>query len=309
MSSLRPDLATEGISSLAAAGVSLLGLTIALILFNRYASPSPPPDIPTQTFSLHIVWPVFVILIIFVFTASIEFVYGRFPELLTTRELQLSAAPWEQPKQWQYELQNNLGETVGAAECQMTPGETTYELNCHVEVDAFSAELDHRDYQFKAMTSQRTYSWSSEDLFLIEAEIIRESDFDRLEANLAIIEDQLHLEVRRNDVVVDELHLPPNSLLVDEWPWRLSALPFSISLGSEVTMAWPAYWDTEDQHSIPGYEKTAVIIRGGEPLATPAGNFISWRVTTGQNRIAWYDVEPPHTLLRYDDGILIYLLK
>jgi hypothetical protein len=52
-----------------------------------------------------------------------------------------------------------------------------------------------------------------------------------------------------------------------------------------------------------------MIIRGGEPLAVPAGNFISWRVIVGQDNSAWYDVDPPFTLLRYDDGIFSYLLK
>jgi hypothetical protein len=50
-----------------------------------------------------------------------------------------------------------------------------------------------------------------------------------------------------------------------------------------------------------------VVVQGGEPIATPAGNYLAWRVEVGE-QTAWYDVEPPHTLLRYDDGQSIYLL-
>ena len=307
--SMRPDIPLEAYSSLPAAGIGLLGLIAGLILFKRYASPSPPPEVTTPSFTFSNAWPVFMIGLIFVFLASVEFLIGRFPELLVNRPLQLSSPPWEQPEKWQYELRNPLGESVGEAVCQLTPGETVYLLNCRMEVTAFRVELGRSYYQMDDMTSQSTFHWSTENLQLNQADIMREGDFGWMQAVAVSVEDQLQLEVQFNDGVVHQISIPPSSLLIDEYPWRLSALPFSVAYGSETTLVWPARWDEDLQKSVPGFKETTIIIRGGEPLATPAGNFISWRVTVGEGRIAWYDAEPPHTLLRYDDGILTYLLK
>lgn len=44
----------------------------------------------------------------------------------------------------------------------------------------------------------------------------------------------------------------------------------------------------------------------GAPLGSvPAGDFFAWRVSV-EDETAWYDSEPPHTLLQYDSGPLIW---
>jgi hypothetical protein len=52
-----------------------------------------------------------------------------------------------------------------------------------------------------------------------------------------------------------------------------------------------------------------VVVRNAEPVWTPVGSFIAWRVTVGDRQTAWYDAEAPHTLVRYDDGLVTYLLS
>jgi hypothetical protein len=42
---------------------------------------------------------------------------------------------------------------------------------------------------------------------------------------------------------------------------------------------------------------------------TPAGNFVAWRVKIGERQTAWYEADPPHRLLKYDDGMHVWLLK
>ena len=307
--SMRPDIPLEAYTSLTAAGIGLLGLIAGLVLFKRYASPSPPPEIPARSWSIGSAWPVFIIFFIFIFLASIEFVFGRNPELVVNQPLQLSAPPWEQPENWQYELRNPLGEAVGEANCRVSPGEFTYSLDCQVDITAFSVELDRSLFQMDTMTSHSKYYWSAGSLELVQAEILHEGEFGWLQATVDSVEDQLILEVHFSDTGYQQISLPPNTLLLDELPWRLSALPFRVAFGSEATLAWPARWDEELQQNLPGSKESVILVHGGEPLATPAGNFISWRVSIGQERTAWYSVEPPHTLLRYDDGVLTYLLK
>ena len=52
----------------------------------------------------------------------------------------------------------------------------------------------------------------------------------------------------------------------------------------------------------------ALVVTGEEMLATPAGNFLVWRVELG-DEIAWYTQEAPHTLVQYDNGFVTYVLK
>ena len=106
---------------------------------------------------------------------------------------------------------------------------------------------------------------------------------------------------------VQPLPLPNYALLPGEWPWRLMALPFDIGLGQRASFIWPSRWQPETETNGLAVEETAVIVLGAEPVATPAGHFIAWRVKFG-SWTAWYDVNTPHTLLRYDAGFAVYVL-
>jgi uncharacterized protein len=307
--SMRPDIPLEAYSSMPAIGIGLVGLLSGLIMFHRCSSSICSPTRTSSSVSFTSLWPVFIILVIFMFIAGLEFVFGRFPEILVVRPLQLSTPPWEQIAELNYDLYNQHDERVGEANCLITPGEVTFMLDCQVEIQPFTAETDHSNNYIQPVTSKWIFHWSAENLYLISGYIEQKSDYGWLHATIEIVEDELVMEVSSNTNRSEEITLPPNTLMSDEWPFRLSALPFGVSLGSQVTLAWPAQWDTDIHDSLPGSKKTTMIIRGGEPLAVPAGNFISWRVMVGQDKIAWYDVDPPFTLLRYDDGILSYLLK
>ncbi|MBE0411565.1 MAG: CPBP family intramembrane metalloprotease, partial [Anaerolineales bacterium] len=153
LSSLRPDIPWETYISLPLAIAGLLGLVVGLVLFHRYATTSRPLDAHQPSFSPHNSWPVLIILVIFVFTASLEFVFSRFPDLLVARPLQLTVPPLEQPKTWHYELRDPLDTTVGELQCQMTPGEVIYSLECQKEVERFTVELDQSLFHMESTTS------------------------------------------------------------------------------------------------------------------------------------------------------------
>jgi hypothetical protein len=106
---------------------------------------------------------------------------------------------------------------------------------------------------------------------------------------------------------LESLSLPADALLENEWPWRLSALPFGIGYSRRVTLAWPLHWSEEAQDSVPLAQEEYVIVGGSEPVSTPAGNFITWKVTLG-DQSAWYDSEPPHTLVRFDNAFESFVL-
>jgi len=51
-----------------------------------------------------------------------------------------------------------------------------------------------------------------------------------------------------------------------------------------------------------------VLVYGSELVSTPAGTFVAWRVEVGEERVAWYDVESPHTLVKLENGIETWVL-
>ncbi|NLE76941.1 MAG: hypothetical protein GX605_09345, partial [Chloroflexi bacterium] len=51
-----------------------------------------------------------------------------------------------------------------------------------------------------------------------------------------------------------------------------------------------------------------VVVAGAEPMWSPAGRFVVWRVEVGDQQVAWYDAQAPHTLVRYEDHGVTYLL-
>lgn len=62
----------------------------------------------------------------------------------------------------------------------------------------------------------------------------------------------------------------------------------------------------------PDVLSVAIEVTGRESVEVPAGKFEAWRLeirSGGGTQKAWYGVDPPHTLLRYDNGQLTFELE
>jgi hypothetical protein len=258
----------------------------------------------------HISWkaalPLVLAALLYLVMGGVEFVYGRMPERIATEPLTLDKLAIEKKTQWEYEMRNVLDETVGQAICDLTPVEADYTLHCQTDLRAFKVELPSSFYQTDDQSTQLTVRWRGADLNLVAGEQqILGNEFSRfwrlepVDSGLALVTDAAG--------ATQTLALPDGVLLPDEWAWRMMALPFDTGLSQRANYAWPALWQLETQTSVPTVEEMAVIVSGAEPVTTPAGNFIAWRVKLGP-WTAWYDVNEPHTLLRYDAGLAIYVL-
>ena len=62
-----------------------------------------------------------------------------------------------------------------------------------------------------------------------------------------------------------------------------------------------------------GKKGTATVsVSGQETVDVPAGHFDAWLVvirSSNLRQLAWYAVQPPHYLIRYDNGDLVFLLE
>jgi membrane protease YdiL (CAAX protease family) len=308
-SSLLPNLRLAYPSSPAL----MVGITLALVglwLFRRITVPPMPPPVSFQPAPwLAHDWPLIISALIYVAFASMELVIGRFPELLTADALELQPVDWRQSMRWTYELRNIVGEPVGEARCQMMSEETALVLDCRIHRSAFEVQVPGSYFNMAEMMWQQTTHWRQKELDLLSAEGNVQQGKEELTLALSPAEDGLTLSVSRNDERPEELALPPNVLLPGEWPWRLSALPFDLAYGGRAILIQPDLGEESMSREV------CVLVRGAEPVWTPAGNFVAWKVTMGgcgeaayRLEAAWYDVETPHTLVRYDDTIVSYLL-
>jgi hypothetical protein len=284
-----------------------------LWLFRRGPVPAPPPAAsePKPVSWLRQSWPLFVAGSIYVLLAAAEFVVGRFPQVMAVDDLKLRAASWERPARWQYELRNLLDEPVGQAECRLTPEAASFVLECKMRQAAFEAKTQSSYFNMGEIEWQQTARWDRETLALLSAERSQRSGEEHLSFTLARDGDALTWVTEQEGQDRSELTLPANVLLSAEWPWRLSAMPFSVAFASQATMGWPAFWEgpvNVENWEGPVTQSTYVVVRGAEPLSTLAGNFVAWRVTVGERLTAWYDVNAPHTLLRYEDSMVTYEL-
>jgi hypothetical protein len=101
----------------------------------------------------------------------------------------------------------------------------------------------------------------------------------------------------------------PTVLESAEWPWRLSALPFEGFYSARASLVYPyTLEDRNDDVGTPRIEPTAVVIASAEPIKTPAGPYIAWRVQVGDDWVAWYDAKAPHTLVALDNGVEKWVL-
>jgi hypothetical protein len=292
------------IAGVVLAGLGLWGLRRATRPEGQ--APKAPPEGVEPGGWLGRAWPVALAMLLFAGLAFVEVLTGRFPAILANEPLALPEAPWAERNGWTYEIRNPVGETVGAAECALIPEGSLVTLRCTGQHRAFEARKGLSYYSAGEGAWTLAWTWRRENLALVEGSLQSTVNGDPWET-IEVLAEGTELRVSGR-TGVETLALPPNALLVDEWPWRLAALPLELGYGRKASLAWPHKWDPVLEASPPGLEETLVRVHGVEPLAGPLGAMEAWRVTVGDEQTAWYAVETPHSLLRYDAGMLSYVL-
>jgi membrane protease YdiL (CAAX protease family) len=295
-----------------------------------------PPRIPFW------VLPALALLAVYGFAAATELLVQRFPETVLDNPLVMNPPEtWDAAVDWTYVVQNRLGRDLGNASCSRRPGEAEYVMACEADYIGFDIadelpglggqleDFDWADLPFNIrgmdqLLRSAPQNWVFEASWA--ADVLELRTFD-LEIFNAVAEDQTEQPVTvqfaageaGNGVVVRRPGEEARTLSVEgepvlmlhEWAWRFGALPFELPFGGPVTVV------EVDVAGDAAVYRGFLRVAGGEPAWTPAGNFIAWQLTmtwednAGQRhaRSAWYDSDAPHTLLRYDDGVVSYVLE
>ncbi len=303
-------LETLPIGTLPSAGAGLLVLLIAGWLFQRTASPHPShglTTLPERRGRLARSLPLALALLIFVVIVALEVILGRFPALLATGPLPLEEAPWPASQTLQYELLHRGGEPVGAATCELGRDDTQAHVGC---------ELANRAFEFRAgnsfwssMAAERTFdaAYNAADMALISLADSQRFGSESVSVDVHNGDENLRLHVASSISGASTTDITPDALVHDLWPWQLSALPFTAGAAYDATLVYPERWDNDLKRNVLTVTEEAVLVGGAEPVSVPAGDFLAWKVTVG-NQTAWYSVEPPYILVQYEGSILTWRL-
>ncbi len=295
----------------------LMGLAVAiagLVLFDRAAKKQPDEVIAVVNESVRtrLAWRLPLVLagLIFIGVAGLDTMVGISPQILATgRQMELGSPPWQAESHYRYELRNKADEAVGEALCRVVPAAEQIDLNCEMRVQAFDTSVGEDHYLSDSFTTIYHASWQTESMRLISMEGVLTAGEERQSWTVKPEADGLLLETSHFDGSLASAKLPVEALLQGEWQFRLMALPLELAYASEVTYALPNPYQPHRRASAPLKVEKVVYVSGGQPIHTPAGNFITWRaMLLDQEETAYYDIEAPHTLVQFDDGLLVWSL-
>lgn len=308
---LQPGLLqTLPVGTLPSAGAGLLLLLVAGWAFHRVAGPRPAPalsTLPERRGRLVHGLPITVALLLFVFIAATEVIVGRFPELFATAPLALGEAPWPTTQTLHYELLHPGGEPVGSATCELRRDGDRATASCDLAHEAFEVQLPTGYWANASAERSFTASYNAGDMAL--QALSDATSYEDSTVSVAVTPggDDLLLHVTSTHGGESSAGLTGSALIDELWPWQLSALPFTAGGTFSVTLAYPQRWDESLQRTVVTVTDEAVLVGGAEPVSVPAGDFLAWKVTVGDDA-AWYAAEPPYTLVQHDGGLLTWRL-
>ncbi len=303
------DLATmqafARLGTLLTAGLAVAGLGIWWL--QRHTTPLRIASQPVRSAWFVWLWPVVAALAIFAYAAHQEVMFARFPEQVTP-PLALQAPPWDRTYTLQYVIQDRQGSEVGQATCTLQPVAGAFELSCQQQNEAFDLRIGSSRYVSGRIDRAFQAVWDATSLDTLTLSITSDINDNRLRVLGQTGSGDFVLAQRWNEEITHTVTLSPQALVEPLWPWRLSGVTFRSGVMGRVTVVLPGPGEVV---AVPA----VVWVDGPERTVTPAGVYTTWRVRLErrtafgpQVRTAWYDMQPPHVLVRYDDGVLNYLL-
>jgi hypothetical protein len=291
--------------SLPAGAFGVMMLVVGLVLLQRLL---PRPQIDQQEkskkfFSWQILWPILLAGVLFIIVSIQEVSAGlRQATLhLQSRNLPISAL-------WTYEIQHKGGVPIGIAKCQWHKGEEFTNLSCQRQHEGFEYQSGNSYFSSLAGSSTMNVEWQTENLDLIS--LTQHNLFDTFKSDWKIEKNgtDLQLDLQTQNEIFDPTTFSPTTLVQEEWSWRLMGFSFGDGTSYSIDYLNPLTWRENTQDNGPLLEKDRLTIRGPERIIVPAGEFDAWKIILGKGQTAWYSVEQPTILLRFDSNMFDFLL-
>jgi membrane protease YdiL (CAAX protease family) len=288
--------------SIPAAAFGILMVVAGLFLLHRLTAATEPDTEPLAPPSRgwSVYWPLLAALIVFIVMAVVEVTSATFLNRLTLDPAQLP----QQKTSYTYEVRHKGNLPVGEMTCTMQ----SLTLDCNRVIEAFEYKENNSFYSSLAMETNINVIWDQEDLSLQQMTETRISDPNLGSWQIQQTDQGLVFNLDENDNLITET-FPQQTLVEDEWPWRLMGLSFSDTVVNRFGFLEPLTWREKSQDSGPLLTPNAyLIVSGPEQVVTPAGTFSAWKVSLSNNQSAWYDVNAPYTLVKLESRMFNYVL-
>ncbi|MBE0687505.1 MAG: CPBP family intramembrane metalloprotease [Anaerolineaceae bacterium] len=293
--------------SLPGGAFGIMMLVVGLVLLQRLI-PHPQSLIeresePAKLSKWKVLWPILLAGLLFIVVAGQEIAQAKQPVVLPLDGHQLPVSA-----QWVYEVQHKGGEKIGESICQWHQGETDSNLSCQREHEGFEIQSGNSYFSSMAGSSSLNIQWHTEDLHLVS--LYQKNLFDNYENSWQVTEldENLQLSIQAENLAQDSLTFSPVTLVDEEWAWRLMGFDFVPGRTYKVEYLNPLTWRQETEDNGPLSKQEKLTITGPESISVPVGEFQAWKVTLSNGQSAWYSVEQPSILLRFESSMFDFLL-
>lgn len=202
----------------------------------------------------------------------------------------ISTIPWPDEEETKYTVQDQAGNSIGSGNLTITREGESYILK--------------QDWTIEEVRQAISIKVADADLKPISGEQSMVSPQNEIKINTSYVGNKLKIELETAEGhKATELDVPTDAYDNDELLFLFRALPFKQDY--RVTY-------TNTVAAMAKMPKVTVTIIAKEQVEVPAGLFRCWKLeleAAGQKQYAWYSVDGPHYLVKYDDTQHIVLLQ
>lgn len=246
-------------------------------------------------------WPLAVVLVLFIANGVLTAYITQNPP----KGITFTGPADVQSQTYKYRLLNRANDEIGLAQCQIDPAGESLKLTCANKINGYEITVGQSMWSDATHASAWSAEWDASSLAVKDYSytfVIK--DGGGWQADL----DNGQLVVEFQGEEQEPVQWIEGALLQDEWAWRLPYANLSAGQSATLDMGYPMRWDVAMQNSAPRMVSEILRVNTvAEKLTVPAGEFDAIKVTLG-DRAAWYTVNDPMYLLKYDDGMTVYEL-
>lgn len=284
-------------------GVLLLAAGLVLLV-RLVPPPAPLPTAPGHVrFQWRNNWPILMAVILYLIFAGIEWI-NRVP--YTTLPLQPVDLP--SPLRLEYELLDKSGKLRGSVYCQLESEGETQSLHCERDNEAFELKEGNNYFSAQEGTMELIVQWALENRNLQYLQAISTYPEFKMKWEITGKQDDLMLQVSAGSSPEQSLQFSENTLVAEEWPFRLMGLPFQNGTSWITRYLDPMTWREKTRDSGLVITNNMQLLRSSETVKVPAGTFTAWKLQLSDGQAAWYDQNAPHIPIFISLGMFDYQL-
>jgi membrane protease YdiL (CAAX protease family) len=295
-------------------GVLLAVLGFRLLKNNTKVAAPQEKASPERSKGFKKAWPLLLAGLLYLVVIGYEFTTSRFPEVFHD-PIKIEATQLQESSEWKYAIHNAAGEPVADVTCLLEPEGDIAFLFWKSAHQAYDVQVRGGRFMGSDLTKEEELSFRQSDGQPLHGKLISHFEHESTETEWSFDGQRfvVHVGTSRQPEEVFEIvfdgHKNRVVLERSSWPWVLRSLPFASGYSGTAYYFAPYTWRQATQDNGPVLEQVVVTVTGPESLETPGGTWQAWKVTLGQKEVAWYSVDAPHILLKYDNGFETMVLS